>query len=155
MKQKNKKCKIVLIILFIIGLLIVYNLGYIYASYVDSTATFYFFGGDFYREDIYYSDLYYHVQYYHDNVGEEMIDDKDYLLVGDNDEKIKNYIKNTVDNINASGEQNVVFNYEIVTSNDYYLLSNYYDKKSLYYYDTDESVLYTMSVINDAKKNKE
>lgn len=112
---------------------------------------------EYYKKEEYVTNHYgliFSKYYYSSEADDVFVENLNPTLVGDDAEKIKNCISdflNVLSELNA--EDDVEFDYDIVTSNDYYSLViegksiwRYYDESQtlLHYYDVDEHVLYVI-----------
>lgn len=86
--------------------------------------------------------IYFVKEYYYEESDAFYENNYRYTLVKNNAEKIKKYINISLNKLNELDDTlNIEFNYDTVTSNDYYYMI---EEKNvlLYYYDIDEHILY-------------
>lgn len=149
--NKSKIIKIVLIVAYLILLLIAIFFGYTYAWFTSSIkegVSFYYDSCDYYKAEHYNTSdvsLYLSKYYYHDAEGKLKIKNMKYISVGNRIEYIKKYISTFLEKIHElEGLNNAEFNYDAITSNDYYLLKLYNEEVLLHYYDVEDNILYIM-----------
>ena len=147
--NKKKIVKNILICLFV--LILDFFLGYFYTKFSSSRPVVNFIAGDFYKSEEFYNyknDYSISKVYYNEEVGNEIVNERKFLLVEDNIQKIQENINISLSNIEQSNENNnLEFNYDIITSNDYYILLKKENNLYLYYYDEDDNILYKFDVI--------
>lgn len=150
--NKSKIIKIVLTIAYLILMLIAIFFGYTYAWFTSSSkegVSSYYDSCDYYKIEHYNTSdvsLYLSKYYYHDEAGKLNIKNMKYISVGNRIEFIKKYISTFLEKIHELEElSDIEFNYDAITSNDYYSLKLYNEEVLLHYYDVEDNILYIMS----------
>lgn len=146
-----KAKKIILIGVKFICFNIVLIVAFIMGSYlwVISHKTYEppFFSYEFYKSEMYLNSdpfILFSKYYYYENPSEMW--SNDYMLIENNVETVKTNISTSLNKLHELDNAiNIEFNYDIITSNDYYFLKTIKDENLilLYYYDVDEHILYT------------
>lgn len=151
MKVKNKWSIIVKLIYFLLVLYVIY-LGYSQSqpsSYVEGISNHYN-SNDFYKWENYninQLNLSFFKYYYHEEEGQLKIKNMNYELIDNNAETVKSNIRIFLDKLHELNKPiDIEFDYDIITSNDYYSLKSNEERKLLHYYDIEENVLYIIDI---------
>lgn len=90
--------------------------------------------------------LSFYKDYYHEAAGKKKIENMNYTVVEDNVETIKNNVSIFLNKLQELDNPiDVEFNYDNITSDDYYSLISNEESVLLHYYDMDENILYIIS----------
>lgn len=151
--MKVKKTKILVMFMSLIIVLLVTLLYGIYvwftSSRIESSPNAKYYKYERYETPM-DKTIYFSKKYYYDEADEfyKKNGNGRYMLVENNVETIKNNISIALNKLNELDNSiNIEFNYDNITSNDYYDLSEGYNLSVgedvlLYYYDIDEHILY-------------
>lgn len=148
----KKNTKIIFGIIFLIILIISFICGYFYAWFTDSRAYFDFLTYDYYKIECYYNDdykRYLSIRYYHEEEGQKMLEKGDFISIEKDLESLTNNINHFFDN-NQNGEK-YEFNYDSITSDDFYKISIYEECTWLNYYDSKDNILYVFEFPSEDK----
>lgn len=152
MQGKNRISTVAKFIYLILVLFVAY-LGFFYAypsGYVAWKGISNFYAGcDFYKKEYYNThdiNVSFSKYYYHEAAGKLKIEKMNYSLVEDNVEIIKNNISISLNKLHELDNPiTVEFDYDSITSDDYYSLNSNGESVLLHYYDVDENILYIIS----------
>lgn len=147
MQQKNT----IMTFIKVIGLVIVLIVAFLLGSYIWVLSPKVYeppiLSYDFYKSERYLNSdpfILFSKYYYYEDLGEIWNDE--YILIDDNVEMIKNYIRVSLNKLHEFDNSiDVEFNYDIIQSSDYYFLETIEEESLviLHYYDVDEHILYT------------
>lgn len=149
--KKRKILKIIVsVFISLIILILVHEFGFYFERYIywkDETLSCPEISRDYYKKEEYgtmHEDILFSKYYYKDdeNVFTKNLDS---IYVEDDKEKISLIIKNSLDILYKQDNNDFVnFDYDIITSNDYYSLVTGGRYELLHYYDIDEHILYVI-----------
>ena len=147
MLKRIKFRKICHIIVALAIILLDLFLGYFYAEFSSSKVDINLIRRKFYKCEGYnYKIINYTKEYYEKEQGKILINNGKYNLVNENKEKIKDNITTTINYINNSTKNNIEFDFDNISPNDYYLLIESDDTNYLHYYDVENDVLYLLDI---------
>lgn len=150
MKSKNIIKIIILTFIFLIMVLVDLILGYTYARFSSSRVygvSYQYTFLDYYNKaERYSSSNVSFYKYYYEAVDNQDVVKTNYKLVAENDEIIKKNINIALEKFHELDKPiDIDFDYNSITSNDYYSLNFDDGGVRLHYYDEDEHVLYIVS----------